>query len=404
VHWLSANWLLVVIVAVMAVGFALWRPCWRDAKERISLGAGLMTGAGISLAFFFLQDQNQQNRQEIADRQALRVRVGVEQNLSGTDLRHSELRGVDLGNKDLSEADLRGADLREASLRGAHLQNATLEGADLRDADLTEAKLNKAFLNGADLRGATLEDAILEDAAIGIGANLSGAWLVDAHLAGTCLASADLSDAVLGGADLRDAILTGADLRGAILERDGVPANLAGAWVARVKVDPANRQFLPLDTATPAPAKPSRSPAVPGDAIADRITLVSDGDTVKLERRGWVRLFGLGARDLDDPLGAEARDFLADAMGRAGAIRFKLGRTPRETRTTGIPGRWLVYIWLSDGRFLNEAMLAEGYAERQKDARRPEDPRFARLLDQAEQRAKAGGKRIWATCPKQERR
>lgn len=131
---------------------------------------------------------------------------------------------------------------------------------------------------------------------------------------------------------------------------------------------------------------------------------VSDGDTVKLAQRGWVRLFGLDARDLREPAGTESRDFIREAINRDRVIRYKLGRTPREKRLTGIPGRWLVYIWLSDGSFLNETLLSEGYAERQKDADRPEDPRFARLLDQAERRAKVAGKRIWSACPTQERR
>jgi endonuclease YncB( thermonuclease family) len=134
------------------------------------------------------------------------------------------------------------------------------------------------------------------------------------------------------------------------------------------------------------------------------MTRVSDGDTVKLAKRGWVRLFGVDARDFDEPIGTEARNFLMEEMSRSPAIRFKLGRAPREVRVTGIPGRWLGYIWLSDGRFLNEVLLAEGYVERQKSSDRPEDPQFARVLDDAERRAKAGGKRIWAACRSDERR
>jgi uncharacterized protein YjbI with pentapeptide repeats/endonuclease YncB( thermonuclease family) len=396
----------------MLAGLVLWLPRRGNMEARGSLGASLLTGAGISLAFFFLQDANQRNEKKVADRQALHLRVGLTRDLSGSDLRGSDLRGVDLGNKDLSGADLRGADLDGDSLIGADLHGATLEGAHLRGADLTKANLIGAFLNGADLRDARLGDAHLQRAQIGndVGgraAELSGAWLVDAHLHETCLADADLRRAVVGGADLSGAILSDADLRGARLERDGVPANLVGAWLARVKVDSSARGFLPHEVGgshgTRAAAQPS--PKAPPESVADRVIRVSDGDTVELERRGWVRLIGIDAPDLNDPVGSDAKRFVEREVRRDDAVRYKLGRMPREVRAGGAgpwPGRWRAYIWLSDGRFLNGAILAGGYAERQTD--QPEDARYVPALDEAERRAKAAGKHIWAACRQQQTR
>ncbi len=106
----------------------------------------------------------------------------------------------------------------------ANLRGADLRGAYLVDADLGGANLVGANLGGADLRGANLVDADLGgvnlvDANLG-GADLGGVNLVDANLGGAYLGGACLEGACLEGADLRDA-----DLEGAYL----VDANLRGA-------------------------------------------------------------------------------------------------------------------------------------------------------------------------------
>ena len=101
-----------------------------------------------------------------------------------------------------------------ANLSGADLIDANLSGANLSYADLIGANLSGADLSGADLIGANLSYADLR------GANLSGANLSYADLRGANLIGANLSYADLIDANLIDANLSGADLIG---------ANLSGA-------------------------------------------------------------------------------------------------------------------------------------------------------------------------------
>lgn len=404
--------LLLAIIFLVVVGLLLWLPRLSDQEARGSLGASLVTGAVISLTFFFLQRADEDNAKKIANRQTLHVTIGLQRDLSRADLNSQNLSGFDLSKKDFSEADLHGATLTDATLLGTRLDRANLEEANLYGADLTDAWLEEATLSGADLQHAMMTRAHLKNAVIGEGAdgkgtNLSHATLVDADLRGACLAFADLRYAVLGGTDLAGAVLTGADLRGAVLERDGIPVNLAGASVAGVKLDRDDRRFLG-PTATPLPPDSSApgagtalSGAVPREAVRDRVTSVSDGDTLKLERLGWVRLIGLDAPPTEQAVGKEARDFLVrEALLRKATVSYRLGKQQREPRAFNQVGRWRAYIWLADGRSLNELILQQGYAQRQvNELGRQEDAAYAPTLSEAEQSAKAAGRHIWATCP-----
>ena len=115
-------------------------------------------------------------------------------------------------------AELRALDLAGADLTGAYLLNANLEGADLTGANLTDA----------DLGGADLLDAHLTDANLG-GADLLVANLPGADLSYANLAGADLTGAYLLDANLTGATLTCADLTGAyLLDANLTDANLSG--------------------------------------------------------------------------------------------------------------------------------------------------------------------------------
>ena len=399
------NVLLILPIVLVIFGLLLLRPHLSDGEARQSIGASLVTGAVISLAFFFVQNADEDNTRKISDRQTLRVTVGLQRDLSGADLNNQDLSGFDLSKKDFSDADLHSATLADATLLRARLDRAQLDEANLEHADLTEASLVQAELNGADLeqagmRRAVLDGAVIGEGANGKGANLSKATLVDADLRGACLAFADLRGAVLGGADLTDAVLTGADMRGAVLEQDGVPVNLEGAWTAGVKLDADDRQFLRppaiVRASEAAAAGRARSFAtVPRRAVRDRLKSISDGDTVELERLGWVRLIGLDAAPVEEALGREARAFLLRESAENPEVRYTLGKEEREVRDGNV-GRWRAYVWLADGRSLNEFILLQGYAQRQDD--QPEDAAYAPALDEAEQRAKAAGRHIWSTC------
>ena len=419
----GARPIVAVLVAISVLLLVLgWSGDWRATLT--NLGASILTGAIVTGAFFLLQKEDSDNQKRLADRQARqeqqiadrqarqqrqladRQTIGLQRDLSHADLAGRELTTFDLGGKNLRNADLAGAKLVGARLRGAALDGTQLGGAQLARADLLGARLNGAFLSGADLRDAQASDAQFEAAALGPdpkgrGATLAGTILINAHFHRACLAQADLRHAVLGGADLSDAVLTGADLRGANLVRDGVAANFHGAWVAGVKVDAAQRPLLKGAHGAPAPAV-SNVPArgtlagLPPRAIRDRVIGVSDGDTVLLAKRGWVRLVGIDASQPTSPLGRRAWAFLKGEQRRDATVYYRPGTPALELRDHGGVGRRRAYIWFADGRSVNETMLLQGYAIRQ---RRQEDRGPIPALDRAERQAKAAGRGAWATCP-----
>ena len=73
--------LLALIALVMAVGaWFLWRLPELGIPDEAtrSLGTSLISGAGISLAFFGLTQVTASHQQKIADQQTLRLRIGFQ--------------------------------------------------------------------------------------------------------------------------------------------------------------------------------------------------------------------------------------------------------------------------------------------------------------------------------------
>lgn len=141
---------------------------------------------------------------------------------------------------------------------------------------------------------------------------------------------------------------------------------------------------------SPAPARPA------GDEVAT-VAFVVDGDTIEvtLDGRPWRVRFILV--DTPEVYGDE------DCFGRQASARTKallppgmLVRLERDVTETDRYGRLLRYVYLPDGRMLNELLVAEGYA---RVATFPPDVRHIERVRTAEvsaRRAKAG---LWAACP-----
>jgi uncharacterized protein YjbI with pentapeptide repeats len=413
--------LLVCILALIAFsvagGLILWWPTRGDVEARASLGQSLLTGVGvgavISLVFFFLNDETQKHQTQIANRQSkvqqetsarqtLRLTLSLQRDLTGVDLNHKDLRSFDLARKTLSFANFDGARLAGARMVGASLYQSSFIAASLVGANLSAADARGALFAGADLHRAMLSSALLDDARFGTDdrghvADLSSAILIDAHLRNSCLARANLRGALLGGADLTDAVLTNADLRGAKLERDGIPVNFTGASLAGAKFDPGSAVITRALAQQP-PVSHFTPPRAPAQAARDVVTGVSDGDTIELRHRGWVQIIGIDAANLDKPFGKEAQTYLQKLFAREPVVRYVLGPTPRELRPGGT-GRWLAYVWLQDGGFLNGTMLRDGYAVRKSAW--PEGRTYPPAMNAAESLARAQGLRLWTTCPSQ---
>jgi uncharacterized protein YjbI with pentapeptide repeats len=133
-------------------------------------------------------------------------------------------------------ADFRSVDFSESDLRGANLAHAELQGAILSSTNLRDANLEGAQMQGADLsswRGRWAPRVLR----YGDGADLRGAWLLNAQLQGARLNQADMSGAILHGAQLQGASLYFASLQG---------ANLGGAQMQGADLGRARMQVTDL--------------------------------------------------------------------------------------------------------------------------------------------------------------
>jgi micrococcal nuclease len=113
---------------------------------------------------------------------------------------------------------------------------------------------------------------------------------------------------------------------------------------------------------TPRRSAPARTPgAVEGPATRDVVIRVSDGDTVKLQNAGTVRLIGVDCPEKVQPGGQDAKAFTTSAlMGKT--IELEVCAKQPHNRY----GRTLGFIYLLDrsGRrvLFNAELVRQGYA------------------------------------------
>jgi uncharacterized protein YjbI with pentapeptide repeats len=182
-----------LLAVVLTAGMAMWWSSRREPGATSELGAALMAGVLIAVAVFAFQtavedrrraaadtleeqrravaDAQEARRREDAERQQMLLMLGLQQNLTGIDLRGRDLQEVYLARKILNDAQLDKANLSKANLQESRLRNASLietnlthadlSHSDLRGANMLDANLHKADLHEADLRGATLHGATL---------------------------------------------------------------------------------------------------------------------------------------------------------------------------------------------------------------------------------------------------
>lgn len=125
------------------------------------------------------------------------------------------------------------------------------------------------------------------------------------------------------------------------------------------------------------------------------VTQVIDGDTIEIDRgKGErVRLIGIDTpevgRDTIEPDsdGWQATMFLFKLLEQDPQVKLKFDEE-REDKY----GRTLAYVYLPDGRMLNEVMLKEGWAETMRIA---PNTRHADEFKQLEAEAKAARKGRW---------
>ncbi len=130
-----------------------------------------------------------------------------------------------------------------------------------------------------------------------------------------------------------------------------------------------------------------------------RVIKVLDGDTILLEQNIKVRYLGIDAPEIahdDQP---------ADCFGNEALLKnneLVLGKTVRleyDNIKTDHHGRVLAYVYLEDGRMVNEILIKEGYAFVIRPHEFEKLEKFLKLQEEAIKLKK----NMWASCePKRE--
>jgi len=166
----------------------------------------------------------------------------------------------------------------------------------------------------------------------------------------------------------------------------------------------AAREPQPTPSVPPAPAPalaetPKVSPASP----LYQVVKVIDGDTITIDQDGTpttIRLIGIDAPESSttrtgsvECFGVEAREFARALMT---GKRVSIATDPTQD-TFDRYGRLLAYIYMEDGTFVNEHLIAEGYAH-EYTYRDPYEHQAS--FRAAESDARTRGRGLWAasTC------
>ena len=110
----------------------------------------------------------------------------------------------------------------------------------------------------------------------------------------------------------------------------------------------------PVSTPPTAQAQAIESP---GSRLSCKVTRIADGDTAYCGKAGRIRLLMIDAPELSQGrYGYEALDKLKEIMPVGTSVTVETDVRPRDTYD-----RLLGYIWLADGRMVNEEMAKSGY-------------------------------------------
>ena len=123
------------------------------------------------------------------------------------------------------------------------------------------------------------------------------------------------------------------------------------------------------------------------------VAQVTDGDTIRLEGLGPVRLIGIDTPEVYggvECFGREASEFVKRLLPVGTRVRYRVGVEERDRY-----GRLLAYVWLSDGRMLNRVLVNKGYAQ---PLTIPPNVDFARVFQAGARAAREAGLGLWRAC------
>ena len=126
------------------------------------------------------------------------------------------------------------------------------------------------------------------------------------------------------------------------------------------------------------------------------VSRVIDGDTIEVTLRGEtpsVRLLLVDTPEVhggEECYGPEASAYVSSLLAEGTEVRLE-----RDVTDVDFFGRLLRYVYLADGRMLNELLVEGGYAT---VYRFPSDVRHEQRLRDAEDRAREAGAGLWTAC------
>ena len=160
-----------------------------------------------------------------------------------------------------------------------------------------------------------------------------------------------------------------------------------------VMVLPASCQLLAESEQSASSNTQSNTRTLPiaGDTV--EVTYVYDGDTIEVELNGEkvkVRYIGIDTPERDTPYYAEATKANRDLVQGETVILVK------DVSETDRFGRLLRYIYLPDGTFVNEKLIADGYA---RLITIPPDLKYADYFRELQADARSAEKGLWGALP-----
>ena len=142
--------------------------------------------------------------------------------------------------------------------------------------------------------------------------------------------------------------------------------------------------------AEPRPRAPAQTPAKSASAATCRVARISDGDTLTCEGGEKVRLLLIDTPELSQaPYGGRARNEL-QRLAPVGTLLRMESDVEKQDRY----GRTLAYLWLPDGRMVNEEVARSGYA---LVLSYPPNVRHIDRVRAAVEEAKRGRRGLWST-------
>jgi micrococcal nuclease len=121
------------------------------------------------------------------------------------------------------------------------------------------------------------------------------------------------------------------------------------------------------------------------------VTKNTDGDTLRLSGIGRVRLIGVDTPEVYGGVecyGREASAFTKRVLPPGTRVSYELGVEERDRY-----GRALAYVWTADGRFFNQMLVDEGYAQ---VLTIPPNVEYAKRFLAAQRKARDAGRGLWA--------